>query len=96
MSIGFDTDPDSDGEVPVAAVWAATDYGFFKVLRATPEYQPILDKIFEAVTLYYTVMDIYEKHEEEGNKRGRLEVDEVLFRVSADSCPGEKMCAVSS
>lgn len=85
MSIGYDIDPDLDEEAAVPTVWAATDYGFFRVLSATPEYRPVLDKIFEAITLYYTVLDIYEKHEEQqkGNKRNKLELDEVLFQVSA-------------
>lgn len=97
MSIGFDFDPNGDEEVAVAAVWAATDHGFFKILQATAEYRPILDKMFEAVTLYYTVMDIYEKHEaEEGKKRHRLELDDVLFRVSAYPCGGEEKSAMSS
>lgn len=82
MSIGYDLDPDSDEEVAVPAVWAATDYGFFRLLRAGPEYTPILDKTFEAITLYYTVQDIYAKHAEEGKRRRSLDVDEVLFRVS--------------
>ena len=84
MSIGYDFDPESKGEAAVPAVWAATDYGHFRVLRATPEYRPMLDKILEAITLYYTVVGIYEEHEKKGgNKRHRLELDEVLFRVSA-------------
>ena len=97
MSIGFDFDPHGDEEAAVATVWAATDYGFFKVLQATAEYRPILDKMFEAVTLYYTVMDIYEKHEaEEGKRRQRLELDDVLFRVSACPCGGEETSIMSS
>lgn len=89
MSIGFDFDPHGDEEAAVAAVWAATDYGFFRVLQATVEYRPVLDKMFEAVTLYYTVMEIYEKHEAgERKKRHRLELDDVLFRVSTYPCEG--------
>lgn len=88
MSIGYDVDPDlDDDDTPVPAVWAATDYGFFRVLRATPEYQPILNKMFEAITLYYTVIDVYEKHEKKVGKKGRaLAVDEVLFRVRIHHC----------
>lgn len=91
MSIGYDLDPDSDEEVAVPAVWAATDYGFFRLLRAAPEYTPILDKTFEAITLYYTVQDIYSKHAEEDGKRRRgLDLDEVLFRVSSCPCPARR------
>ena len=91
MSIGYNLDPDSEEEVNVPAVWAATDYGFFRLLRAAPEYTPILDKTFEAINLYYTVQDIYAKHEEEEGKRRRgLDVDEVLFRVSPPPPPREK------
>ncbi|SPO00653.1 uncharacterized protein DNG_03402 [Cephalotrichum gorgonifer] len=81
MSIGYGVT--EEGGVP--AVWAATNHGFFEVLTAAPEYKPVLDKTFEAITLYYTVMDIYEKHEIKGGKRKRrLETDEVLFRYAVD------------
>jgi hypothetical protein len=83
MSIGYDLDADLDEEVSVPAVWAATDYGFFRIISGSPMYQAVLEKSFEAITLYYTVQDIYEKHDEQGarKKQPELDVDEVLFRV---------------
>ena len=87
MSIGYAADPDSDADVFVPAVWAATNYGFFWIVRAAPEYKMVLDKTFEAITLYYTVQDIYEQQAKEGKRRfpDGSEVDEILFRVSI--CP---------
>ncbi|PKS10795.1 hypothetical protein jhhlp_002552 [Lomentospora prolificans] len=74
MSIGWGDGP---------RIWVASDYGFFEIIHASPEYAPLYRTMMEAITLYYTVQQIYDSAEKAGEKD--LDVDEVLFRYVLDT-----------
>jgi hypothetical protein len=73
-------------------LWAASDYGFFLISHTTREYSSVFAKTSEAISLYYTIVFIYEeemgkaKRKKKRNRRDatKLSVDELLLKVSSN------------
>jgi len=77
MSIGWGEGPE---------LWAASDYGFFLISHTTCEYSPVFAKTSQAISLYYTVMFIYEEEMDKAKKKKKnvmkMPVEELLLKVS--------------
>jgi hypothetical protein len=81
MSIGWGHDTDGPN------LWAASEYGFFSIRKPALAYEDVYKRMVDGITLYYTVMDIYEEEKESHKKRGakksrkRLDLNDVLLKV---------------
>ncbi|KKF94180.1 hypothetical protein CFO_g3458 [Ceratocystis platani] len=74
MSIGLDSFGDGDNEnEPMSGpvIWAKSYYGFFRIASPALCYRAMFNHTLEAITLYYSIMAVYEAREPKVEQKGK-------------------------
>ncbi|KAL5615519.1 uncharacterized protein BROUX77_001356 [Berkeleyomyces rouxiae] len=83
MSIGLDSaDIGEDGGEPLSGpvIWAKSYYGFFRIASPAPCYRAMFNHTLEAITLYYSIMGVYEAHDmsmKRHSKKGKARITDI-------------------